>query len=95
MANHNCDVNAQEVPFFTRYLEGEIIEDISEKDAKKINGGASPLMTSTSSSGWWYAVVYKCYSIFKCFQKIEDSLTTVNYVVSYDTGSDLPYLQSS
>lgn len=45
MTNHNHDLDAQELPFFARYLEGQITQDVSEEDAKQISGGASPLVT--------------------------------------------------
>ena len=31
--------NGQELPFFARYLEGQIVQELSEEELKKINGG--------------------------------------------------------
>ncbi|MGD1949193.1 MAG: microviridin/marinostatin family tricyclic proteinase inhibitor [Leptolyngbyaceae cyanobacterium] len=31
--------NDREVPFFAHFLEGQIVQDISEEELKKINGG--------------------------------------------------------
>ncbi|MGD1949194.1 MAG: microviridin/marinostatin family tricyclic proteinase inhibitor [Leptolyngbyaceae cyanobacterium] len=50
MTNHNCDRNAQEIPFFARYLENQITQDLSEEEAKEIGGGASPLVTFKTPS---------------------------------------------
>jgi hypothetical protein len=50
MTNSNRIYNAQEVPFFARYLEAQITQDISEEEAKKISGGVSPLLTYKTPS---------------------------------------------
>ncbi|MBE7384950.1 MAG: microviridin/marinostatin family tricyclic proteinase inhibitor [Leptolyngbya sp. SIO1E4] len=39
MADNRRDFNEQEVPFFARYLEAQITQDISEEDAQKVKGG--------------------------------------------------------
>lgn len=45
MAHDDHDLSAQEIPFFARYSERQIIQDISEEELKKISGGVSPLVT--------------------------------------------------
>lgn len=45
MTNQNYDFNTQEVPFFARYLEGQITQDLSEKELKQINGGKNLAVT--------------------------------------------------
>ena len=46
MTNHENHLsNSKELPFFARYLEGQITQEISAEEAKKIGGGLSPLAT--------------------------------------------------
>ncbi|MBE7384952.1 MAG: microviridin/marinostatin family tricyclic proteinase inhibitor [Leptolyngbya sp. SIO1E4] len=42
MPHNNRDHNAQETPFFARYLEGQVTQEISQEEAKKIGGGFKP-----------------------------------------------------
>ncbi|MBE7384949.1 MAG: microviridin/marinostatin family tricyclic proteinase inhibitor [Leptolyngbya sp. SIO1E4] len=48
--NDNHPIDAREVPFFARYLEKQITQELSEEEAKKVSGGVSPLVTFKTPS---------------------------------------------
>ncbi|MEM9816465.1 MAG: microviridin/marinostatin family tricyclic proteinase inhibitor [Cyanobacteria bacterium P01_D01_bin.6] len=50
MADYSRDRKPQEVPFFARYLEKQITQELSEEEAKEVSGGASPLVTFKTPS---------------------------------------------
>ena len=48
--NNNRDSNVSAVPFFARYLEGQVTQEISTKALENINGGLEPNQLHISSS---------------------------------------------
>ncbi|MEM1308058.1 MAG: microviridin/marinostatin family tricyclic proteinase inhibitor [Cyanobacteria bacterium P01_H01_bin.153] len=59
MSNQQRDPNCREVPFFARYLEGQITQNLSEEELRQVNGGNGVLTTHKYPSDFSDPVTHK------------------------------------